>query len=195
SQCAKARMVPRVQAWMTRLRLMRACCSHSKNENSRAQLWVWDMVGLRAAGRAKSARSAVSGSRSKLLAAVDLRRSGQHMAECLAATAMRGLKELWGFSGDFRIKGARGEKISASRPMMPSQNKLRREMPGQGGDALSAWGGLPPPAYRRHRFAYPRRASPLVQGLLPVADERRQEIAQDRARSGLDFHRHRHAGG
>ena len=36
-------------------------------------------------------------------------------------------------------------------------------------------------AYRRHRFAYPPRASALVQGLLPVADERRQEIAQDRA--------------
>jgi hypothetical protein len=34
----------------------------------------------------------------------------------------------------------------------------------------------------------------LPQGLLPVAEQRRQEIAQYRARSGLDFHRHRHAG-
>ena len=38
------------------------------------------------------------------------------------------------------------------------------------------------------------RASSLAQGLLPVAEQRRQEIAQHRARSGLDFHRHRHAG-
>src|SRR5262245_46967595 len=37
-------------------------------------------------------------------------------------------------------------------------------------------------------------ALPLSQGLLPVAEQRRQEIAQDRARSALDFHRHRHAG-
>src|SRR5262245_64955161 len=37
-------------------------------------------------------------------------------------------------------------------------------------------------------------ASSLAQGLLPVAEQRRQEIAQHRARSGLDFHRHSHAG-
>src|SRR5262249_5823792 len=195
SHCANARMVPRMQAWMTRLRLMRACCSHSKNENSGAQLWVWDIVRLRR-GRARKIRAlGRKWVKIKLLVAAGLRRSGQHMAGCLAATAIRGLKELWGFSGDFRINGARGQKILASRSRMPSQRELRREIPVKGGAALSAWGGLPPPAYRRHCFAYPPRASALVQGLLPVADERRQEIAQDRAGPGLDFPRHRHAGG
>ena len=37
-------------------------------------------------------------------------------------------------------------------------------------------------------------ASALAQGLLAVAQQRRQEIAQDPARPGLDFHRRRHAG-
>jgi hypothetical protein len=37
-------------------------------------------------------------------------------------------------------------------------------------------------------------ASPLAQGLLPVAQQRREKIAQDHARPGLDLHRHCHAG-
>jgi Amidase len=37
-------------------------------------------------------------------------------------------------------------------------------------------------------------ASPFAQGLLPIAQQRRQQITQDHARPGLDFHRHRHAG-
>jgi hypothetical protein len=41
---------------MTRLRMMRAYGSRSKNDNSGAQLWVWDMVGLRR-GRARRNRS------------------------------------------------------------------------------------------------------------------------------------------
>src|SRR6516225_7018696 len=82
----------------------------AKNENSGAQFCVWDIVRLLRGRTRKSARSAVSGSRSKLLDATDLRRSGQHMAGCLAAAAVRGLKELWGFSGDFRINGTRGQK-------------------------------------------------------------------------------------
>src|SRR5262245_23509621 len=37
-------------------------------------------------------------------------------------------------------------------------------------------------------------ASPFVQCLLPVTQQRRQQVAQDRARTGLYFHRCRHAG-
>src|SRR5262245_8084811 len=37
-------------------------------------------------------------------------------------------------------------------------------------------------------------ASTFAQGFLPIAEKRRQEIAEDTARSRLDFHRHRHAG-
>src|SRR5215471_147756 len=36
--------------------------------------------------------------------------------------------------------------------------------------------------------------SPLVHDLLPVAHQRRQQIVEDAARSGLDLDRHRHAG-
>jgi hypothetical protein len=35
-------------------------------------------------------------------------------------------------------------------------------------------------------FILPERASPLAQAFLLVAEQRRQEIAQDHARSGLD---------
>src|SRR5216683_6971260 len=37
-------------------------------------------------------------------------------------------------------------------------------------------------------------ALPLAQDLVPVAQQRRQEVAQDRPRAGLDFDRYRHAG-
>src|SRR5262245_63532708 len=93
-----------MQAWMTRLRLMRACCSRSKNENSGAQLRVWDMVGLRR-GRARRNRShsrkwvKIKAARGGGMSAA----AGSTWVEDLAAAAMRGLKELWGFSGDFQI--------------------------------------------------------------------------------------------
>src|SRR5262245_30330377 len=97
-------MVLRVMAWMTRLRMMRACCSHSKNENSGTQLCGWDMVGLRR-GRARDIRPRgrhwgqdQSRYRRGIYAV-----AGSTWAGYLAATEMRGLKELWGFSGDFQI--------------------------------------------------------------------------------------------
>ena len=37
-------------------------------------------------------------------------------------------------------------------------------------------------------------ASPLAHGFLPIAKQRRQEIAQNHPRSGLDLYCHRHAG-
>src|SRR5262249_37190197 len=45
---------------------------------------------------------------------------------------------------------------------------------------------------RCERYCLP---SAFAQNLLAVAKQRRQNIADDRARAGLDLHRHRHAGG
>jgi hypothetical protein len=44
--------------------------------------------------------------------------------------------------------------------------------------------------HRRHPHLF---YSPLAHGFLPIAKQRRQEIAQDHPRSGLDLYYHRHA--
>jgi hypothetical protein len=59
---------------MTRLRLMRACRSHSKNENSGTKLSFSDIVNFCTAGGGESARTTLGGSALKLLDAGDLRR-------------------------------------------------------------------------------------------------------------------------
>src|SRR5262245_25369324 len=50
SHSANARTVPRTQAWMTRLRLMRACCSISK-DNGGTEVSFLDIVSSYAAVR------------------------------------------------------------------------------------------------------------------------------------------------
>src|SRR5258708_2852635 len=62
SHSANARTVPRTQDWMTRLRLMRACRSISKDKNSGTELSFLDIVISCAAGRPESARTTVGGS-------------------------------------------------------------------------------------------------------------------------------------
>ena len=61
-------------------------------------------------------------------------------------------------------------------------------------DALAGTNGRLPRNLDRDRCRVTSSCLSLAQGLLPVAEQRRQEIAQHRARSGLDFHCRRHAG-
>jgi hypothetical protein len=85
---------------MTRLRLMRACRSISKGENSGAELSFWDIVSSHVAGRAESAR-AMMGRGLKLPGAVD-HTPRQHVTrECLTADEMSGLKPVLNVFGDF----------------------------------------------------------------------------------------------
>jgi hypothetical protein len=77
---------------MTRLRLMRACRSHSKNENSGTELSFSDIVNFCTAGGGESARTTLGGSALKLLDAGIYAAAWQNVTGYLAADEMTSLK-------------------------------------------------------------------------------------------------------